>query len=82
MGLDPVRLILAIEDEFGTRIPDEDYEALKTVGLLRDYILRRCSRSDSEAVFKTIQRLVNEELLIPIDEIKPESRWIEDLKLD
>jgi acyl carrier protein len=38
-SLDTVELVMALEDEFGMNIPDEDAEKLSTVGKALDYIL-------------------------------------------
>ena len=37
-SLDTVELVMALEDEFGLDIPDEDAEKIKTVQLAIDYI--------------------------------------------
>ena len=37
-SLDTVELVMALEDEFGTEIPDEDAEKILTVGKALDYI--------------------------------------------
>ena len=37
-SLDVVELLMAIEDEFGIEIPDDDIEGLKTVGDVAEYI--------------------------------------------
>ncbi len=37
-SLDVVEMMMAIEDEFGIQIPDEDIEKLRTVGEVVDYI--------------------------------------------
>ncbi len=38
-SLDTVELVMALEDEFGMDIPDEDAEKLTTVGKAMDYVL-------------------------------------------
>ncbi|MBR0144486.1 MAG: acyl carrier protein [Clostridia bacterium] len=37
-SLDVVELIMAVEEEFGIEIPDEDVEKVTTVGNMVDYI--------------------------------------------
>ncbi len=42
-SLDLVELIMALEDEFGLEIEDEEVEKIKTVGDARDYIKNHIS---------------------------------------
>ena len=37
-SLDIVELVMALEDEFDIKIPDEDYDKIKTVGDVINYV--------------------------------------------
>jgi acyl carrier protein len=41
MGLDTVELVMAIEEEFGIEVPDEDAENIRTLGDITSYIEAR-----------------------------------------
>jgi len=43
-SLDAVELIMALEDEFGLQIPDEDAEEIKTIRQAIDYVARAIDR--------------------------------------
>jgi acyl carrier protein len=44
-SLDTVELVMALEEEFETEIPDEDAEKIKTVQQAIDYITQRAKAS-------------------------------------
>ena len=44
-SLDTVELVMALEEEFETEIPDEDAEKITTVQQAIDYIVQRQSKS-------------------------------------
>ena len=44
-SLDTVELVMALEEEFETEIPDEDAEKIKTVQQAIDYIPQRAAAS-------------------------------------
>jgi acyl carrier protein len=83
MSLDITGFILVVEDEFKVSIPDEDYETIVTVKDLCRYVENRTnSVARSEFVFERLRQLISEEFSIPIDEIHPESRFVDDLRID
>ncbi len=40
-SLDTVELVMALEDEFGVEIPDEEAEKITTVGAAVDYVVSK-----------------------------------------
>lgn len=40
-SLDTVELVMALEDEFGVEIPDEEAEKINTIGAAVDYVLSK-----------------------------------------
>jgi acyl carrier protein len=43
-SLDTVELVMALEESFGTEIPDEEAEKIKTVGDTVNYILKHAKK--------------------------------------
>ena len=43
-SLDTVELVMALEEEFGFEIPDEDAERMKTVGDVTDYLKKKLEK--------------------------------------
>jgi acyl carrier protein len=43
-SLDTVELVMALEDEFGTEIPDEEAEKIQTIQQAVDYIEKNMSK--------------------------------------
>ncbi len=43
-SLDTVELVMALEEEFGLEIPDEEAEKIATVGLATDYIKKKTGK--------------------------------------
>jgi acyl carrier protein len=81
MGIDAVELVMQVEEAFGIELPDEGL-SLATVGKFSQYISKRVENYEPDAVWEIVQRIVAENLNIPLSEVRPDSRWIEDLKVD
>ena len=81
MSIDMTEFVIEMEQSFGLQIPDRDYESLKTVGLLCDYIAEHVPQRAPDEIYGTIRKLLNEHFHIPIEDIARDSRWIEDLGL-
>ncbi len=81
MGLDGVEIVLELEDTFAIKIPDEDAEAVKTVGdlvaLVRD--LAGLPPELDDATFDKIAAIIADQLHFPEGLIRPDSRLVEDL---
>jgi acyl carrier protein len=45
-SLDTVELVMALEDEFGTEIPDEEAEKIRTVQQAIDYVSTHQTKKD------------------------------------
>lgn len=46
-SLDQVELVMALEEEFGIEIPDEDAETIQTVGDAIKYVEKKTSAAES-----------------------------------
>ena len=44
-SLDSIEIVMALEEEFGIEIPDEDTERLKKVGDILTYLQKRLSKT-------------------------------------
>ena len=47
-SLDTVELVMALEEEFGFEIPDEDAEQIQTVGKLLEYVEQKSQHVSTE----------------------------------
>jgi acyl carrier protein len=82
MGLDITHFLLEIEATFDIAVPDEDWSQLVTVGDMCDYIVRRKPGSEYCEVLEKIRQLTVNEFSVRPEEVHPNARWVEDLKLD
>ncbi|HEX8987039.1 MAG TPA: hypothetical protein VF816_03695 [Rhodocyclaceae bacterium] len=81
MGLDSVELVLAVEEEFGIGIPDEDAANLTTPRILADYVVSRLgnlgsndSRCLSQASFYRLRSVLVNQFLASRNDVRPSSR--------
>lgn len=87
MGLETVELVMSIEEKYGLDIKDEETEKLLTVQSLCDYILdhgfpEEEKDSKSGEVFDFVCQILIEQFHVPREDIKLESRFVDDLGLD
>ncbi len=79
MGLDSVEIVMAIEDEFGITIPDEQAQDCHTVGELIE-IVWSIGPSDDRSyreVKNRIRSMVAEQMGLRLRDVRPESTWRE-----
>lgn len=89
MGLDSVELVLATEAEFGITIDDRDAASLTTPGALADYVAAHLGKPalqqappSRDEILRRVVALTALQLRIPIEQIHPASRFVEDLGMD
>jgi acyl carrier protein len=83
MGLEIVELVMRIEEEFDTHIPDEDAEKFKTVGDIEDYVALRVQTPTSEtAIFERLRSIVVDRLNVSENRVRRDARLVEDLGMD
>lgn len=87
MGMDTVELVMDIEEKYNLDIKDEETEKLFTVQSLCDYILENGfpeeeRDSKSGEVYDFVCLILVERFGVPREDIKLESRFVEDLGLD
>ena len=87
MGMDTVELAMDIEEKYGLDIKDEDAEKLLTVQALCDYILdngfpEEERDSKSGEVYDYVCQILVESFGVSREDIKLESRFVDDLGLD
>jgi Acyl carrier protein len=79
MSLDSVELVMAIEEEFGISIPDDDAEKIVTVGLTYEWLKQHVASSDpiaclTQRVFYKLRRALVQNYDLNRNEISPDTR--------
>lgn len=87
MGLDIVELVFAVEEHFGVEIPNEQAATLDTVGKLLFWLRQELDRQgrtqwNDEVLFRELRQVIAEQTSVSMEEIVPEARFVEDLRLD
>ncbi len=89
MGLDTVELVMALEEEFGVEIPDEEAERIVTVGDARDFIVGKLRERaegpdvvDPEEVFSRVKATVVEQSGVSPEKVTLDAAFIDDLGMD
>lgn len=85
MGLDTVELVMALEEEFGIEIPNEDAARLETVGEIADYILARLTPNESidpAALWTRVKSTVVHQLGVKPERVTRDASVVKDLGAD
>jgi acyl carrier protein len=86
MGLDFVELVMAIEDEFQIRIPNDVAPRLLRVGDFHSYVVKSLSESgravDPDEVWVRLKDVILRECPVREEHITPQAHIIEDFGLD
>lgn len=79
MGMMIVEILIRIEEEFELEIPDVDAEELSTVGAMADYVAGIIPWRGREEIMQRVRVVVADEVSMPLEQVRPESRFVEDL---
>ena len=86
MGLDTVELVMAIEDEFGIQIQNQDAARLGIIGDLYDHVIQilkqRGETPDEIKNWERFKAVVVQQTGVKPDKVERSTRIVEDLKLD
>ena len=94
MGLDIVEAFMAVEQEFGIEVPSADAARMATVGALFDYVRRHVpadpQSSAPEAgvdpyggpLWDRYLAVLTRETGWKRDRLRPDARWVDDLRMD
>jgi acyl carrier protein len=90
MGLDTVELVMAIEEEFGMKIPNEQAARLETAGDLSSYVQRRLESDRGQpldaaervAVWERVKAIVVEQLGVEPERVTQDAHIVLDLGAD
>jgi acyl carrier protein len=86
MGLDTVELVMAIEEEFGIEIPNEDAAALTTAGDISAYVVKQLTalgkQPSSGETWERVKSVIAYQLGVKLEGVTPEAHIVRDLGAD
>jgi acyl carrier protein len=90
MGLDTVELIMAVEEEFGMKIPNGEAAKLGTAGDISSYVQRRLESDRGQpvggaeriAVWERVKALIVEQLGVDPERVTEDAHIVFDLGAD
>lgn len=83
MGLDSVELILALEEAFGLKIPNEHAAQLVTVGAIHTYIRDNAPGATSHPdLWNAVLDVMERELGVERARLVPDAHLVRDLGVD
>ena len=82
MGLDTVELLMAFEEKFGVRIPDEDAAHLTTPRKVTDYIMSKTGdrRMTREQIADIVRQVIEKQ--VGIYDFSDDDDFTKDMNLD
>jgi acyl carrier protein len=83
MGLDIVEMVMEVERAFGIQIADADAGKLRTVGDLHAYIRDHVpGAAEDRELWERLVDVIHRESGAPRERIRPESSFVEDLRME
>tara|TARA_Y100001933_G_scaffold221144_1_gene230810 strand:+ start:209 stop:496 length:288 start_codon:yes stop_codon:yes gene_type:complete len=95
MGLDYVELVMSIEEEFAIEIPDHEAENIATVNDVFEYLKSElekqapepeigiaAGKNSSEEIWVRLVKVICAQLNVDAKEVRPETKFVEDLGVD
>jgi acyl carrier protein len=81
MGIDIVELVMEAEEEFEVTIPDAIASGVETAGELSEVIRERLAALGLPEIdpWPRVQRLISDQLGVPIERVTPKAHFVRDL---
>jgi acyl carrier protein len=87
VGLDTVELVMAIEEEFDLEISNESAATIVTVGDMHAFLIAELAKlgrphADEKLIYSKMRDIISRQIGVEPEEVVPEARFVEDLRLD